>query len=140
MIEFDITLSPAEAKTLQDRVVEQVTEYRTTHPLFGKMASWRGAVALEYFSIVFVRGVLVVSVVERECQLGHIASNYATTKTLTKALDAMDTDEKKLSAQEIYNNTVSDSEQNEITFDDILAILDWRYAQFAKYDRDVLMD
>jgi hypothetical protein len=142
MVNFQITLPKESVLPLQGRIVESVYKTSTIHPIFGKMTTWRGALENEYFSILFIGGVLVVSVAEREYQLGHVSVNYAESKSLLDMAELIkgSSSEMKIELQKDYN-VISKKEQDEVKFEDLLPILDWRYAQFAKVDEtDMLGD
>jgi hypothetical protein len=139
MVKFEIILPPEQAVLLQNRTVCDVCEYHITDPLLGKMASWRGSVKDEYFSILFVKGVLTVSLVERECQLGHEAINFAMSEPLFKALRENQDEILKTDATFDYFVKQSPKEQEVVHFIDVMVVLDWRYAERAKIYYDVLM-
>jgi hypothetical protein len=143
-IKFVLLTSPAIADGLKRRVVCDVTEYHPTHPLVGRIASWRGSTETEYFSIVFVKGMLTVSVAEREC---HVADtehtvNYAMTDNLKAALDKATGGgaTAALEARYDYEKLKDPEEQAKISFADVMTALDWRYKEGVKIDHDVLMD
>ena len=139
MVKFEIIIAPEIASLYQNRVVCDVCEYHITDPLLGKMASWRGSVKDEYFSILFVKGVLTVSLVERECQLGHSAINYAMSECLFKALKENKEEILKTDATFDYYTKQSVKEQNEVHFIDIMVALNWNYGERAKIYYDTLM-
>jgi len=142
MIKFNVDAPPEKALPLQNRVVEYVCKTRTNHPEFGLMTTWKGAVENEYFSILFIRGILIVSVVERECQLGHVSVPYAESMTLTHAIRAVDGADNsvKLEVQNDYNKNTSQKEQDDITFDDVMECLKWKLKENVKVDEDLLGD
>jgi hypothetical protein len=140
MVKFEIIVPPEIAVMFQDRVVCDVTEYHITDPVLGKMASWRGSVKDEYFSILFVKGVLTVSLVERECQLGHNALNYGMSEALFKALKENKESLLKTDATFDYYVKQSPKEQEVVHFIDVMVALNWRYAERAKIYYDVLMN
>jgi hypothetical protein len=140
MVKFETILPPEVASMFQNRTVCDVTEYHITDPLLEKMASWRGSVKDEYFSILFVKGVLTVSLVERECQLGHTAVNYALSEPLFKALRENQEEILKTDAAFDYYVKQSPKEQDVVHFIDIMVALNWRYAERAKIYYDVLMN
>jgi hypothetical protein len=139
MVKFEVIVPPEIAVMFQDRVVCDVCEYHITDPLLGKMASWRGSVKDEYFSILFVKGVLTVSLVERECQLGHEAINYAMSELLVKALKENKEDVLKTDSTLDYFAKQGPKEQEIVHFIDVMVILNWRYAEWAKIYYDLLM-
>ena len=129
MVKFKLIAPPEEALPLVNRVVCDVCESRTINPIAGKMVSWRGSVENEYFSILFLGGRLMISLVERECQLGHVSVIYAISETLDYLKD--------------FGNVHSASinkDIDEISFTDVMVALNWRYAENAKVDYDLLAD
>jgi hypothetical protein len=140
MVKFEVIVAPEIASLYQNRVVCDVCEYHITDPLLGKMASWRGSVKDEYFSILFVKGVLTVSLVERECQLGHSAINYAMSEPLVKALRENKEDILKTDSTLDYFAKQGPKEQEIVHFIDVMVILNWRYAERAKINYDTLMN
>lgn len=140
MISFKTILPVEQALTYQNKMVEYVCKSVTIHPALGKLTTWRGALETEYFSVMFVGGILVVSVVERELHLGHISVSYSESESLIKAtsdLDGINDTEKDKLRQE-YNLNTSKKEQDEITFDDVMLSLNWNYVPFAKIDENIL--
>ena len=142
MVKFELTVPIEQAITLTNRVVCDVLEIRTTTPMFGKMVNWRGSVADEYFSILFFKGILVVSLEEREGQLGHNSVKYAMSESLVKALKGAPTDDAiaRTEASFDYYLKVSPKESDEVSFTDVMVALFWRYAPKAKIDYDLLAD
>ncbi len=143
MINFKLSLTPEKALPLQNRVVECVTKSSENHIAFGKISIWRGAVKDEYFSVMFVGGVIVVSVEEREMELGKNSVTYAESQSLldTAELVKGSSPEMQGEIQGQYTNVISKREQNEITFADVMFILNWQYIEGAKVDEsDMLGD
>jgi len=140
MINLKVSVDAAKALPLQTRVVECVTKSSSLHPTFGKITCWRGALKDEYFYIVFIGGVVVVSVAECEFQLGQISVNYAESESLLKSAEIIKAADKefKQQLQSDYTNIIAKQEQDEITFDDVMIILDWRYADLARVDESDL--
>ena len=132
MVKFKIIAPPEEALPLVNRVVCDVCESRNTNPIAGKIVSWRGSVENEYFSILFLGGRLLISLVERECQLGHVSVIYAMSETLSNSLISL--------KDEIDNSFILKKEIDEISFTDVMVALNWRYAENAKIDYDLLTD
>jgi hypothetical protein len=144
MVNFKITLSKEKALLLQNRIVECVTKTSQTHPLYGKLSVWRGALENEYFEIMFLGGVVVVSVEEREMELGKRSVTYAESQSLLDSAELVKGASPELQGsiiQEEYTKVIAKCEQNEITFADIMFILNWQYAEGAKVDEaDMLGD
>ena len=122
MVKFKIIAPPEESLPLVNRVVCDVCESRNTNPIAGKVVSWRGSVENEYFSILFLGRRLLISLAERECQLGSVSVIYAMAEALPNSLVFL----KK--------------EIDEISFTDVMVALNWRYAENAKIDYDLLTD
>ena len=144
MIKFELIVTPEIAAPFQNKQVCDVQEYHITHAIHGKMASWNGSVNDEYFHIIFVKGMLIVSVAERECQLsktGYII-NYAMSESLTNALSFNNKESvESIEAKYNYEHIYEPKEQSEINFDDIMAALKWCYKdENVKIDYDMLMN
>ena len=140
MVKFEITVPLEKAVTLTSRVVCDVLETRTATTMFGQMVNWRGSVAEEYFSILFFKGMLVVSLEEREGQLGQNSVNYAMSQSLSKALK--EAPEEAIARTEAcfdYYLKISPKESKEISFTDVMVALFWKYAPNAKIDYDLLV-
>ncbi len=143
MINFKHCLTPEKALPLQNRVVECVTKLSESHIAFGKISIWRGALKDEYFSIMFIGGVVIVSVEEREMELGKRSVTYAESQSLLDSAELIKGASPELqgSIQAEYTNVISKREQNEITFSDMMFILNWQYVEGAKVDEsDMLGD
>ena len=143
MINFKLSLTPEKALPLQNRVVECVTKSSENNLAYGKISVWRGALKDEYFSIMFVGGVIVVSIEEREMELGKNSVTYAESQSLldTAELVKGSSPEMQGSIQLEYKDVISKREQNEITFADLMFIFNWQYAEGAKVDEsDMLGD
>lgn len=139
MVKFSLLLPQEAAVLFQNRVVCDVTDYHVDTSV-GPASSWRGSVAEEYFSIMFLRGILTVSLVERECQLGHDAVNYAMSETLANSLKvAGDNAIMTTEANFNYNLKQSQKEQKEISFTDVMVVLGWQYKEGAYIHHDMLM-
>lgn len=140
MVKFKLTVPIEKAITLTNRVVCDVLEIRTNTPILGKMVNWRGSVNEEYFSILFFKGILVVSLEERECRLGQDSVNYAMTESLDKAISGAPADDAvaRTDASFDYYLKVSPKESDEISFTDVMVALYWKYAPNAKIDYDLL--
>jgi len=139
MVKFEIIVPPIIAAMLQDRTVCDVCESHQTDSLLGKIVSWRGSVEEEYFSIIFAKGILTVSLVEREYNLGRSAVNFAMSEHLFKVLkESKDNAALRTTAVFDYHMKRSQKEQEEISFIDVMVILEWRYAERAKIYYDPL--
>jgi len=143
MINFKHCLTPDKALPLQNKVVECVTKTSTQHTIFGKVNIWRGALTEEYFSVMFIGGVVVVSVSERECHIGEKTVSYAESQSLldTAELVKGSAPEMQQELQKHYNEVIAKKEQDEVTFADMMFILNWQYVEGAKVDEsDMLGD
>jgi len=142
MVNFKITLSKEKALLIQNRIVECVTKTSQTHPLYGKLSVWRGALENEYCEIMFLGGVVVVSVEEREMELGKRSVTYAESQSLLDSAELVKGASPELqgSIQAEYTNVISKREQNEITFADIMFILNWQFCNNAKVDESDILD
>ncbi len=141
MITFKICLSDEQATPLQNRMVECVTKSTAIHPIYGKYVMWRGTTELEFFTVMFVGGVLVLSLAEREFNLVDSAINYAESQTLldTAELVKGSSPEMQVELQRNYSGVIAKREQNEITFADVMFILKWQYVEGAKVDESDML-
>ena len=127
MVKFTPLLPQDAAALFHNRFVCDVIENRLT-TLPEPIVSWRGSVAEEYFSVMFLRGILTVSLSERECQLGYNAVNYAMSEALSQALSvAGDNSIMTTEAHFNYNTNRGIKEQKEISFTDVMVVLGWQY-------------
>lgn len=136
-IKFEVIALVHIADSLKGKVVCDVCEYHPSHFTLGKFTSWRGSTESEYFSIVFIKGMLTISVAERECQVGEPENvvNYAMSTSLKAALDKTTEN-----ARSEYNRLVDPKEQAEISFADVMTALNWSYKEGVKVDYDMLLD
>lgn len=141
MINFKIKLTKEEAAKWQNRKVEYVSKSTSLNPTFGKFSTWVGALENEYFTILFLGGVIILSVAEREFILGQNNVVFAETISLLQAAELIkgSTPEIQQNIQNQYNTIVSLQEQNEITFDNIMSILNWQYTDEAVVDETDLL-
>ena len=138
MVNLKVIVSSEIALTLQNRQVCDMTEFHITDPVHGKLTSWRGSVQNEYFSIIFIKGILVVSLVERECKLGECSINYAMTEGLENALkECKDNPEQGSQISSDYANNQSVEDQKNISFTDVMKSLNWNYSTDAKIHSDL---
>ncbi len=143
MINFKLLLTPENALPLQNRIVECVFKTSKTHPLYGKFSMWHGALETEYFEVMFLGGVVVVLIAEREMELGKHSVAFAESQSLLDMAELIkgSSPELKVSLQDEYTNVISKREQMEITFANIMSILNWQYVEGAKVDEtDMLGD
>jgi hypothetical protein len=138
MVKFSPLLPQGAAALFSNRVVCDVTQYQMDTPA-GPVTSWRGSVAEEYFSIMFLRGILTVSLVERECQLGTNAVNYAMSANLAESLKvAGDNAIMSTESHFNYNTKQSQKEHKEVSFTDVMVVLGWQYKEGAFIHYDLL--
>ena len=140
MVELDIIAPQEVAAPLQNRLVCDLLETRTTVPGVGRIVSWRGSTQEEYFSVLFVRGIFSVSVNERECQLNDSIVNYAMSMALSKAMKGFPGRDELSKQEDIHNyfDRLADKEMDEITFSDAMMLLNWTYKLGAKVDVNLL--
>lgn len=133
MVKFEVIVAPPVALTVQHRTVCDVTEYRYITEL-GKVISWRGSLNEEYFSILFAKGLLAVSISENEIYLGYNSLHYALTeKAFAISNNSVDATNK-------YSIEDVDKDIEKMTFVDVLIALNWRYAPNVKVWHDMLGD
>lgn len=142
MISFKHCLTPEDAQSLQNKVVECVTKTSSQHPLFGKISRWQGALNDEYFLITFSSGVVMVSVVEREHYLGESIRSYAESQSLLDTVESVKNADPQLQReiQKHYTNVTAVKEQEEVTFADMMFILNWKYVEGARVDESDMLE
>lgn len=140
MVKFEITVPVEQALPLASRTVCDVCQSYRTDPLLGKMVNWRGSVKDEYFSILFFKGILVVSLEEREMMLGHNAVKYAMSSALAAAIKGDASAPERTEASFDYYLKICPKEIETVSFTDVMAALAWKYAPNAKIDYDYLSD
>lgn len=136
MVKFKEIKRP-DTERLKKRVVDYVCEYRMKS-LFGELINWRGSTETEYFSIIFIKGVLTASVEEREMLLGTTGVNVAMSQKLADMFMAAKTELTQTEAALEYNRKHYKKEFDEASFTDVMVLLDWKYAPNAKVDYDML--
>lgn len=123
---------------IQNKVVCDVTEYHIKSPM-GSVLNWRGSVLEEYFSILFLRGVMTVSVEARECLIGSHCINYGMSEKLIESLEKDSQRHKgksKLTGfpENDYLKSEAEIEIKAVTFTDIAAALNWKFSpNFKQY-------
>ena len=143
MVKFALTTALPVALTLQNRVVCDVEEFKQSHPFFGRFIAWRGSLAEEYFNAMFMRGLLTVSVAERECHLPDNICNYAIAEPLAKYASMVSnaiTPIGDVAAIKEYHEKQLPKDLAEINFTDVMVVLNWRYASNAKIFYDSMGD
>jgi len=104
-----------------------VSEYSEISNIqFGNYKAWFGSTETEYFSIIFVRAILTISIAEREMELGKKTINYA---ILTKLYNNLDNKSKEQAESDFikYNMYGYKEDLKHVTFDDIMTVLKWTY-------------
>ena len=143
MVKFALTAPLEVAVKLVNRVVCDVCEYRHTHPVFGPFVVWRGSVAEEWFTIMFMRGILTISLAERECQVGENIIHYAMSEVMAKCYNTGKNGATPIGEVEAvaeYLAKTMPKEIAEISFTDVMVVLNWKYSPNAKIDYDLLGD
>ncbi len=95
----------------------------------GYYKGWIGSTENEYFSIAFVKGVLSVSLEEREMQVGWNISNVAMVTHLHKLITTQKMDISAISKMvNTYNLDGCDDDVKAIKFTDVMTVLKWKFA------------
>ena len=88
---------------------------------------WIGSTEEEYFSVSFVKGVLGISLEEREMLLGKNPINYAMVSELMNKLSKVKNNrEKSLDVARKYNKVGYIKDLEEIGFEDVMKVLKWK--------------
>jgi len=123
-----VSITPKEEiERVQNRKVMDVSEYEETSPIgLGDYKAWNGSVEMEYFSIIFMKGVMTISLAEREMDLIDKPINYA---ILTKLHNLLKTKTKLecMQTYAMYNNEGYKDDLKSITFNDIMKALKWTF-------------
>lgn len=122
-----ITISnPDDIKRVQNKKVMDVTEYVEPSPLGGKYKAWTGSTEMEFFSLMFMRGILTVSVYERECETGENAVNYGMLASLQDRMLEMTGDQASRYLFE-YNISLYEEDMKNLSFNDVMTALNWEF-------------
>jgi len=124
-------MNPNEDKTRKEsilnRLIECVTEYKIKSIDGKKYVGWYGNTETEYFSVVFVSGIVSISVAERQMKIGEEYSLPLIASKLEKAASTTDQLEKlRLIAR--YNTKYSNKDLETVSFKDIMKPLGWKLA------------
>lgn len=121
---FD-SVTDSQLKRLQNKKICDVTEIVVASSV-GYYKGWTGSTEEKWFSIVFVKGVLTVSVEEREMYLGKFPINLALSDTLEEMLSPPVTATKNMMV-DMYNSSLYLEDLRKITFKDIMKLLKWKF-------------
>lgn len=125
---------------LQKKVVCNVTELFAPSNIVGSYKGWLGSTEEEYFSIVFVNGILTISLEEREMCLGWRSLSYAIIDTVADAYSGKASVAKNILVQE-YDLHLYLKDLNEIKFKDVMKTLKWKLkSKKVKVDEHFLND
>lgn len=123
------TTPKEQIERVQNKVVEDVTEYNGVNDM-GKYKLWTGSTEMEYFNIIFVRGVLTISLEEREMLLGgNSVIYYAMTQMLIDVLSKVKNNNISVEAKEAcerYHLNEYVGELNDVDFKAVRKILKWK--------------
>jgi hypothetical protein len=129
MMDFVIlkTVTDELRKRIEKKKVCNVVEYiLLSHA--GPYKGWLGSVEDEYFSITFVKGIVSISLDEREMRLGWTINNYGMVEHLHKILVSknikFETIQKLADA---YNLIGADHDTMNITFHDVMKVFNWKF-------------
>jgi hypothetical protein len=125
-MKFEIleTVTADQKKKLQDKKVCDVTEM-VLPSIIGYYKGWIGSTEEEYFSIVFVKGIITVSLEEREFRLGREPINYSVVDSLHESLIGPITAAKKTTV-DLYNTKLYLDDVKLLTFKDVMKSLKWK--------------
>lgn len=114
-------------KRIEGKKVCDVVEY-TVPSLVGPYKGWIGSVEDEYFSVALVKGIVSVSLEEREMKLGWNIIRYAIVEHLHTILTSKKFNTKvRKQLIEAYNDIGSDKDIELITFKDVMTLLKWKF-------------
>ena len=125
---------------LQGRTVCNVTQSHSTNPVVGKITGWRGSVEEEYFTITFIKGVLTISMAEREMLLSQNPLHFAMVEPLAELLERGDSVAVSQGIYDYNTNGQCEKDHKEISFTDVMVPLNWQYKEDAHIDYDELSE
>lgn len=128
---------PAVSELLKHRVVCDVCESHHIS-LYGEFVNWRGSTETEYFSIIFLKGILTVSIDEREMKVGWEPVNFAISSKLADMFASVKGDLEQTAMAAKYSREEYQKELDNISFTDVMVALSWKYAPNAKIDYNPL--
>lgn len=138
------TGNQSEIKRIQNRKIMDIVEYDEFSKNLGgyHFKQWVGSTETEYFSILFVKGLLNVCVEERESDLGKNPINYAISKRLVDKMSIVKNDlSKVMEESEKYNNVGYYEDHKEVHLKEVLKVLKWkRFSRNVKVKKGYLFD
>jgi len=117
----------SKSESVKDRVIEYVTEYKIKSIDGKKYAGWYGSTETEYFSIVFVGGVVSISLAERQMKIGE---DYCLPLIVSrlKSVAITNDNNKKLVVLGNYNYKHANKDLDRVSFKDVMKPLGWKFA------------
>lgn len=137
MVKFKEIKPPDVSETVKHRIVCDVCESRHVS-LYGEFINWRGSTETEYFSIIFLKGILTVSIDEREMRLGQDPMNFALSAKLAELFATAKGDIEQTAMAVKYSREEYKKELDAVSFTDVMVVLQWKYAPDAKIDYNPL--
>lgn len=116
-----------EKKRIQGKKVCDVVEFVIPSDL-GYYKGWIGSTENEFFNIALVKGVLSISLEEREMCVGWKITNVAMITHLHKLITST-----KINAVDIakildtYNHKDCDADVKDVKFSDVMKVLKWKF-------------
>jgi len=126
----------ANAKQLDsfaNRKICDVEEFSIT-TMYGNAKAWKGSTETEYFSLLFVNGMLTLCISEREMFLGTEPIAVAMAKKLKESVELSKVDELAgLQMTQSYTDSGEmDNDIKNITLKDCMGVLQWKLKRNAK--------
>lgn len=127
------TTNADELDSFANRVICDVEEF-SIDTVYGKAKAWKGSVEEEYFSLLFVNGMLTLCINEREMFMGTEPIAVAMSKPLKDAVEMSKIDEQDgLQMTKDYTESGKmDDDIKNITLKDCMKILRWKIKPDAK--------
>jgi hypothetical protein len=128
MIKLSIlkTANQADLIQVQNRIVCDVSEFQSRIEDV-EVKSWTGSTNEEYFCICFVKGILTITIEERECHVGRKQINYGVSEDLKTLL--VNAQKNNGNAQQVAVEYVSSGyiqDVKNISFKDVVKVLKWK--------------
>ena len=112
-------------KSIENKKVCDVVEFRLSSP-DGIYKGWMGSVEDAYFSTTFVKGIISISISEREMCLGWVCTSYAVIDKLYDVLSGKITLNTEYFIDE-YNSKNYLNDVQSITFKDVMKVYKWKF-------------
>jgi hypothetical protein len=128
------SVSKEDVERIQNKKVLDITEFdEYSSIVFGYYKYWMGSTEEHYFSICYIKGLLSISLEEREMFLGKFPINYAIATELIDAMSDVKNDQQAaFDVADKYNLNGYLKTYKEIKVEDVLEVLKWEKSENVK--------